>query len=99
MKKFLAVLGLTVQDIKYAIRSALFAFLAVFIPGALGWLNTVTEWLNDTTKPIPDWHTLGALVGAAAVAGFTAVLTLVWRAVEGKTGKALLRPNPTPPQG
>lgn len=96
LRKALAVVGLTTQDVKYAIRSFVFAFLAVFLPGALGWLNTVSEWLNDSTRPIPDWHALGALVAAATVAAFTALVTLVWRAVEGKIGKRALAPNPPP---
>jgi hypothetical protein len=92
--RLLAIFGLDLQDVKYVIRNFALAFAAVFVPGVLGWLNTVSQWLNDSTKPVPSWHALGALVAAATVAGFVALFTLVLRAVEGKFGKALLRPNP-----
>ena len=55
MRKVLAVIGITVADVKYAVRNFIFSFLGVFIPGALGWLNDVSAWLNDSTRPIPDW--------------------------------------------
>lgn len=98
MKKYLlltlAYLGLTPQDIKYAVRNFVLAFAGVFFPGVLGWLHGVSAALSDSTKPVPDWHVLGALAASAVVAAFISLVTLIVRALEGKLGKAFLRPNP-----
>lgn len=92
LQRFLAFLGLTTQDVKMAVRSFVFAFLGILVPGLLDWLNELTKWAPG--RPFPEVATLGLLVIAATAAGFTAVVTLVWRAVEGKSGKGFLRPNP-----
>jgi hypothetical protein len=92
MTRALALLGLTGQDVKMAVRSFVFTFLAVFVPGALGWLHAWTEW--SPGRPYPDFSAVAAAAVAGVVAAATGVLTLIVRAIEGKTGKGFLRKNP-----
>jgi hypothetical protein len=92
MTKFLAIFGLTTQDLKYALRSFIFSFLGLFIPGALGWLNDWTQWAPG--RPYPDFAPLAAAAVAAVAGASVATVTLIVRGIEGKTGKAALRPNP-----
>lgn len=90
--RFLTLFGLTGQDVKMALRSFVFTFLAVFVPGALGWLHAWTEW--SPGRPYPDFSAVAAAAVAGVVAAATGVLTLIVRAIEGKTGKGFLRKNP-----
>lgn len=92
MTRALAFFGLVPQDIKMAVRSAVFTFLGLFVPGALGWLNAWTQWAPG--RPYPDFAPVAAAAVAGVAAGVTAVITLIWRAIEGKSGKGFLRPNP-----
>lgn len=92
VRKVLSVFGLVPADVKYAVRSFVFAFLGLFLPILLGWLNDWTQWAPG--KPVPDLHALGAAAVSAVAGACVAVVTLVVRAIEGKSGKALLRPNP-----
>ena len=96
IRRVLAVVGLTPQDVKYALRSWVFGFLGLFIPGALGWLNELTKWAPG--RPFPDYQILAAAAVAAVAGASVALLTLIWRAVEGKTQKGFLRPNPPKPR-
>jgi hypothetical protein len=92
MKRALALFGLTPQDVKYAIRSFVFSFLGLFVPGVLGWLTTWTQWAPG--QPYPDFAPVAAAAVAAVAGASVALVTLIWRGVEGKFGKAALRPNP-----
>lgn len=82
------------------LRTFLIAFLGLLVPGALGWLNDLTEWArSEGQAPLPDARSL-AYVGVMAVgAGFIAVLNALWIGVEDATGKGVLRqvtPKPRP---
>lgn len=88
----LALFGLTPQDVKYAVRNFILVFLPLFGTAALGWLNELTKW--SPGRPFPDYQVLAAAAVTATAAGLVAAFTLLWRAVEGKLGKAMLRPNP-----
>lgn len=92
MDKFLAIFGLDRQDVKYAVRSFLLVFLPIFATAALGWLNELTQW--SPGRPFPDYQPVAAAVVSATAAGLVAVFTLIVRGIEGKAGKAILRPNP-----
>lgn len=92
MRRALAFLGLKTSDIKYAIRSFLIGFLVLFIPGALGWLNSWTQWAPG--RPYPDFAPVAAAAVAAVAGAAMGVVTLVLRGIEGKSGKGLLRDNP-----
>jgi len=94
LTKFLAFFGLDVQDIKHVLRVWLFSFLGLFIPGALGWLHEWTQW--SPGRPYPDFAPVAAAAVAAVAGASIAVVTLIVRGIEGKTGHALLRPNPPP---
>lgn len=86
------------DSFKRVIRTFLIAFLGIFIPGALGFMNDVTSWAtNGGQQPFPDMHSVAYLGVSALSAAMIAVLNYVWNLVEDKTGKGLLRD--TPPAG
>ena len=61
-----------------SVRVFLIAFGGILIPGALGWLNNLTQWAkSDGQAPLPDWHSLAYLGVAAIAAGFIALLNLL----------------------
>lgn len=78
--------------VRRTIRTFLYAFLGLLIPGALGFLNGLTEWANSQGQvPFPDATSL-AFVGVAAIsAGSIAVINGLGIALENFFGKALLR--------
>lgn len=89
---------LTKESVYRALRTFAIAFLALFIPGLLGWLNTLTEWANNQgSTPFPDASGLAYLAVSAIVAGVIAVVNLLWNAVEDFTGKGFLRTVPERP--
>jgi hypothetical protein len=64
------------------VRVFLIAFAGVLIPGALGWLNDLTQWAkSDGQAPLPSWHSLAFLGIAAIAAGFIALLNAVLTAL------------------
>jgi hypothetical protein len=75
-----------------SVRTFLQAFLALMVPGALGWLHDLTEWSRAQGQaPFPDPHSL-AFVGVQAItAGVIAVVTALWTVFEDSIGKGLLR--------
>lgn len=85
------------------IRTFLFAFLGIALPGAFGWLNALTEWARaEGQTPFPDARSLAFIGVSAIVAGSIALLNLVWVWVEDASGKGLLRavpPRPVKPEG
>lgn len=78
--------------VRRVIRTFLYSFLGLAIPGALGFLNGLTSWANAQGQvPFPDATSL-AFVGVAAIsAGSIAVINGIGIALENFTGKALLR--------
>lgn len=90
--RVLLFFGLTPQDLKYAVRNFVLVFLPLFGTAALGWLHEWTQWAPG--KPVPDYAPLAAAAVSGTAAGITAVFTVLWRAVEGKLGKGMLRPDP-----
>lgn len=74
------------------VRTFLFAFAGILLPGLLGWLHALTEWASSQGQtPFPDAHSL-AYVGVAAItAGAVAVVNAVVLLVEDSTGKGLGR--------
>lgn len=74
------------------LRTFLFAFGGIALPGLLGWLNALTEWANAQGQaPFPDARSLAFLGVAAVAAGFIAVLNALWVLVEDYTGRGVLR--------
>lgn len=83
---------MTRDSVRRAIRTFLQAFLALLIPGALGWLNALTEWARaEGQTPFPDARSLAFVAVSAIVAGVIAVVNLGWNYVEDKAGAGLLR--------
>lgn len=82
-------------------RTFLQSFLALMVPGALGWLNALTEWSKSQGQtPFPDAHSLAYIGVSAITAGVIAVVTGLWTKVEDVAGHGLLRtidPPPPPP--
>ena len=77
------------------VRTFLYAFAGIALPGLLGWLNDLTEWARaEGQAPFPDARSLAFLGVAAITAGFIAVINGLGILVENATGKAILR---TPP--
>lgn len=78
-----------------SVRTFLQTYLALVVPGALGWLNDLTEWSNSHgQRPFPDAHSLAYLGVTAITAGVVAVVTGLWTKTEDVTGHALLRTLP-----
>lgn len=95
MKNFLLRLYrslLKSTNVKRALRGALMAFLAVFVPGLLGFLHALTAWAPG--QALPDLHPLASLFVAAVLAGTTFVVNLVIVAIETASGKGILRDVP-----
>lgn len=83
---------MTRDSVRRAIRTFLQSFLALLIPGLLGWLNALTEWARaEGQTPFPDARSLAYLGVVAIVAGVIAVVNLLWNFVEDKAGAGLLR--------
>lgn len=84
-----------------SIRTFLQAFLALLVPGALGFLNDLTAWSRSQGQtPFPDAHSLAFVGVQAIVAGVIAVVTALWTKFEDVTGHGFLRTvTPTPPPG
>lgn len=80
------------EAVRRTIRTFLQAFLALMVPGFLGWLNALTEWARDEgQRPFPDGTSLAYLGVSAVTAGVIAVVTLGWNATEDAAGKGFLR--------
>lgn len=80
------------SSVRRAVRTFVISTLAIFIPGLLGWLNSLTEWAkSEGTTPFPDAHGLLFLAVAATVGGVIAAVNLLWNWVEDATGKKFLR--------
>lgn len=80
------------DSFKRGVRTFVISFLTLLIPGLLGWLNDLTSWANGHgSTPFPDARGLLYIVVAAIVAGFVAVVNLIWNWVEDQTGVKLLR--------
>lgn len=80
------------ESVRRALRTYVIAFLALFIPGLLGWLNALTEWARtEGQAPFPDYHSLAYLGVVAIVAGVIGVVNLVWNWVEDRAGAGMLR--------
>ena len=85
------------DSIKRVVRTFLIAFIAIWIPGLLGWLHALTEWASSQgQKPFPDAHGLAYLGVSAIVAGLIAVVNLVVNMIEDGAGKGFLRTMPPP---
>lgn len=83
---------MSTDAVRRAIRTFVIAFLGIFIPGALGFMNDVTSWAtNGGQKPFPDMHSIAYLGVAALSAAMIAVLNLLWNTVEDASGKGMLR--------
>jgi hypothetical protein len=83
------------EDVARAVRTFLFTFLTLFIPGLLGWLHAITEWAADQgSTPFPDAHGLAYVGVSAIVAACVSLVNLLWNFVESATGKSFLRSLP-----
>lgn len=78
--------------LRRVIRTFLYSFLTLAIPGGLGWLGKVSEWANTQgTAPFPDTATLGFVAVSALVAGLIAIVNAAAIWIEDATGKGFLR--------
>lgn len=85
-------------------RAALYAFVAVFGVGLLGFIQDVATWAGSTDKHFPSINPLGKLAVAALCSAATGFVGLIVNATEDKRGgnglfgaKAL--PKTEPEQG
>jgi hypothetical protein len=77
------------------IRTFIIAFLGIWLPLLLGWLQDLADWANsDGQQPFPDMSALYYGGVSAAVAAFVAILNLIWNLTEDSIGKGMLRPVP-----
>lgn len=84
------------DSVHRAIRTFVISFLALFVPGLLGWLNELTEWAaSNGQKPFPDGTNLSFLFVSALVSAVITLLNLVWNLVEDASGKGFLRAVPS----
>lgn len=73
-------------------RTFLWAFLGIAIPGALGWLNDLTEWArSEGQAPFPDARSLAFLGVAGISAGSIALVNAVAVWLENRAGRGILR--------
>jgi hypothetical protein len=91
MKRLMAFLNRH-DGVMRVLRTFVYAFLGLAIPGLLGWLHDLTEWANSQGQsPFPDAHSL-AFIGVAAIsAGSIAVINALGIWLENATGRAVLR--------
>lgn len=81
---------------KRVYRTFVIAFAAIFVPGALGWLNGLTDWArSEGQAPFPDARSLAFVGVAAIVAGVIAAFNLVVVWLEDATGTRVLRNGST----
>lgn len=90
---------MTRDSLVRALRTAGITFVTVFVPGMLGWINSLTGWANSHgQQPFPSVTVLGYLGISAMAAAATGTLNLVVNTVEDKTGRGLgrtvVRPEP-----
>lgn len=81
-------------DIKAAgirgLRTALFTFLATFVPSLLGFLGKVMEWAESGgTTPVPTLSTLGYATVAAAIGALSGLVSFLWNWAENSKGFAI----------
>lgn len=77
---------------KRVLRTWLYSFLGLFLPGVLGWLNALTEWArSEGQRPFPDATSLAYLGVVAISASSIAIVNGLGIWIEDRTGKALLR--------
>lgn len=80
------------DSVRRSIRTFIIAFLGTAIPGALGWLNALTQWANSAGQtPLPEWQSLAFLGVSAISASLIALLNVAWNWTEDATGHGLLR--------
>lgn len=97
MKKFWNNLK-TKAWFRRSVRTFLQAFLALLVPGSLGFLHDLTEWANSQGQtPFPDPHSFAFVGVQAIIAGVIAVVTALWTVYEDWSGHALLRTLPPEP--
>lgn len=84
----------THPGVRRVLRTFVYAFLGLLIPGLLGFLGEVTEWANAAgATPFPDAWSL-AYVGVSAIAaGTVAVVNALGIWLENATGRTFLRPE------
>jgi hypothetical protein len=82
------------EAVKKATRTFAYAFLAVLVPGLLGWLHALTAWAQaQGQEPFPAATSLGYLAVSAIVAGVISLVNLLGIVVEDATGTRPLRRN------
>jgi hypothetical protein len=91
---------MTRESVLRAVRTFVITALALFVPGLLGWLNSLTEWARSEGSTLfPDAHGLAYLGVSAIVAGVVALVNLLWNFVEDASGKGFLREVPPQHRG
>lgn len=99
MKKFWNHLK-TAPWFRRGVRTFFQAFLALLVPGLLGFLNDLTQWANTQGQsPFPDAENFSFVVINALLAGVIAVVTALWTKVEDVSGHSLLRTLPASKPG
>lgn len=72
------------------LRTALFTFLATFIPSLLGFLAKVMEWAESGgTAAVPTLSTLGYAAVAAFVGALSGLVSFLWNWAENAKGFAI----------
>lgn len=85
------------DSVRRAARTFIPAFLVLFVPGLLGWLNDVTAWArSEGSTPFPDAHGLAYLAVSATVAGLIALVNFLMNLGEDALGVGILRDPTTP---
>lgn len=81
-------------------RTFLQTFVALTIPGVLGFLADLTGWANSHGQlPFPDYENLSYLLVTATTSALVAVVTALWTKTEDVSGHALLRTLPASKPG
>lgn len=80
------------ESLRRVVRTFVTAFLGLFLPGLVGFLNAVTEWASSRGQdPFPDASNLTYVTVSALAAATIALVQLIWNAVEDVLGHGFLR--------
>lgn len=80
------------EGVRRVLRTFLYAFLGLAVPGVFGWLNDLTAWATSNGQAaFPDARNLGFLAVAAISAGSVALINGLGIWLENSMGRAILR--------
>lgn len=81
--------------VRAAIKTAVIAFFAAFLPALLGFLGDVQEWANGVDQDFPAVSALAKAAVSAAIGALAGLISFAWNS----TPLSATPAYPTPPVG